>query len=207
MPPLRTSHSTSFPRIARTSSSIRPSDKSTRAPGSTSRASPGKSVEMSVALPGTERGVMVSRLPFLSSTGAPSFNRPVRIFGPCRSCKMQIVRFSLRAASRNRWMRPECSACVPCEKLRRATSMPSRISSPMHSAESQAGPIVQTIFARRPQAAGSGTFDFMSAILVANAPLGFREAARKEHRIEFCANQHDQRDEVHPREQRDAHAQ
>ena len=32
--------------------------------------------------------------PVLSSTGSLSLSRPVRIFGPCRSCRMQIVRSS-----------------------------------------------------------------------------------------------------------------
>ena len=90
---------------------------------------------------------------------------PVRILGPCRSCRMQIVRFSLCAAFRIRWMRLACSGWVPWEKLMRATSIPRRMRSAIHSSESHAGPMVQTIFARRPLEPGSGTIDVMSAIL------------------------------------------
>src|SRR5215475_8236623 len=41
------------------------------------------------------------------------------------------------------------SSCVPCEKLRRATSIPQRSRSRIWDSEQQAGPIVQMIFARR----------------------------------------------------------
>ena len=150
--------------MARTSSSIRPSDKSTREPGSTSRARPEKSVEMRLAEPATARGVMVSRLPFLSSTGVPFFNRPVRIFGPCRSCKIQIVRFSLRAASRNLL---DPSRMLGMSSVREVETRD--IHSEAHQIRDaflriQAGPIVQTIFARRPQETGNTAFGFMSAV-------------------------------------------
>ena len=148
-PPFRTSHSTSWPRTERTLSSMRPSDKSTRAPGTTSRARPGKSVEISSAVPATLRGVIVSNAPDFSSTCFPSFRRPVRIFGPCKSWRIQIVRPRSSAARRSLRIRAACSAWVPWEKFRRATSMPRRIRSRIISSESLAGPIVQTIFARR----------------------------------------------------------
>ena len=55
-----------------------------------------------LAVPGTSRGVIVTRAPVCSMTGTWFFSRPVRIFGPCRSCRMQTVRPSLAAARRNR---------------------------------------------------------------------------------------------------------
>ena len=61
-----------------------------RAPGSRFSASVGKVVAMSVAVPAISRGVMVSRCPALSCTGMRFFSRPVRIFGPCKSPRIQI---------------------------------------------------------------------------------------------------------------------
>src|SRR5208337_1758079 len=52
---------------------MRPSDKSIRAPGSTSRAKPGKSVAISSLVPTTLRGVIVSKAPAFSSTAFPFF--------------------------------------------------------------------------------------------------------------------------------------
>src|ERR1035437_720633 len=126
--------------------------------------------------------------------------------------------------------------------------MPMRIRSRIISSESQAGPIVQMIFARRTRSATAsgagpeaGRFpstrsslrSFNLRIPLSNkhvnclsqaGPSGsrlltsqsasfgvyprrrnFREAARKEHGIEFGANQHHQRDQVHPDQQRNAH--
>ena len=61
-----------------------------RAPGSRFSASVGKVVAMRVEVPAISRGVMVSFCPALSCTGMRFFSRPVRIFGPCRSPRMQI---------------------------------------------------------------------------------------------------------------------
>ena len=52
---------------------MRPSERSMRAPGSTSRARPRKSVEISAAVPATWRGVMVTRAPGSSITGFAVF--------------------------------------------------------------------------------------------------------------------------------------
>ena len=65
-----------------------------RAPGRTSCASPGNVVEIRVAVPATSRGVIVTCDPVLSATGSCPLSRPVRILGPCKSCRMQMVRFS-----------------------------------------------------------------------------------------------------------------
>ena len=61
-----------------------------RAPGSRFSASVGKVVAIRVEVPAISRGVMVSRCPALSCTGMRFFSRPVRIFGPCKSPRMQI---------------------------------------------------------------------------------------------------------------------
>src|SRR5437588_7246850 len=46
-------------------------------------------------------------------------------------------------------MTSACCSCVPCEKLRRATSMPAFSSASSTFGEDDAGPIVQTIFVLR----------------------------------------------------------
>ena len=99
MPPLITSHSTSLPWMACTRSSINPSESRMRSPIFTSCARVWKVVEIVVAVPGMSRGVMVTREPAFSTTGVRYFRRPVRIFGPCRSCRMQMVRSSFSAAA------------------------------------------------------------------------------------------------------------
>ena len=62
----------------------------------------GNVVEMRVAFPGTSFGVMVTTEPVLSRTFSWRSKGPVRIFGPCRSCRMQMVRPSRWAARRRR---------------------------------------------------------------------------------------------------------
>ena len=109
IPPLITSHSTSLPCTALTRSSINPSESRMRSPILTSCASVWKVVDIVVAVPGISRGVMVTRDPAFSATGVRYFNRPVRIFGPCRSCRMQIVRSSFSAARRSISIRFWCS--------------------------------------------------------------------------------------------------
>ncbi len=52
-------------------------------------------------------------------------------------------------ASRMYPMARAWSSCVPCEKLRRATSMPAAMRASMPSGVFEAGPMVHTIFARR----------------------------------------------------------
>src|SRR5579884_3998120 len=92
---------------------------------------------------------MVMREPALSATGVRYLRRPVRIFGPCRSWRMQIGLFSAAATSRIVVISRAFSSWVPCEKFRRATSMPLRIRSRIMDAELLEGPRVQTILALR----------------------------------------------------------
>src|SRR5690606_28238999 len=74
---------------------------------------------------------------------------PVRIFGPQRSCRIATGLPSFSLSARMVSARRPCSSQVPCEKLRRATSMPASIKLRIPVADSAAGPMVQTIFTRR----------------------------------------------------------
>ena len=62
---------------------------------------------------------------------------------------MATGRFQRTSASRMRWMTSACSACVPCEKFRRATSMPAAARRSSCATVEDAGPMVHTIFVRR----------------------------------------------------------
>src|SRR6185503_12946285 len=92
--------------------------------------------------------------PEMSSTVSPAASAvgptlPVRIFGPQRSWRIATclpsAALSLRMSSAAR----PCAECSPCEKFRRATSIPASMSPRIPSLLSTAGPMVQTIFARR----------------------------------------------------------
>ena len=65
---------------------------------------------------------------------------PVRILGPQRSCSAATDFLRSSLASRSRASAPPWSSCDPCEKLRRATSMPASMSARRPSGESDAGP-------------------------------------------------------------------
>ena len=107
-------------------------------------------VEARRASPSTGSVVIVNSSPARASSTPPRSNAPSRIFGPCRSASTPTARprgVGGRAHARDR--RAACSSCVPCEKLRRATSMPASISSRIASGVDVAGPSVQTILARR----------------------------------------------------------
>ena len=82
--------------------------------------------------------------PRSSSTGSQT-SLPSRIFGPGRSIRIPITRFSAAAARRTR---PTCRACssrVPCEKLSRATLIPACIIRRIVASSDDDGPRVQTI--------------------------------------------------------------
>src|ERR1700689_2137744 len=120
-----------------------------RAPGSRFSASVGKVVAIRVEVPAISRGVMVSRWPALSCTGMRFLSRPVRIFGPCKSPRIQIGFPSSLDTLRTISMSFSFSAWVPWEKLSRATSSPARTSSRKTVSVLQEGPRVATILARR----------------------------------------------------------
>src|SRR5579884_3183035 len=85
--------------------------------------------------------------PVRRTTGSAS--SPMRSLGPCRSPMSAIGLPTSAAISRTSQARCECSACVPCERLKRTASTPASISAFRRSRESEAGPSVATIFVRR----------------------------------------------------------
>ena len=79
-----------------------------------------------------------------------ALERPVRIFGPLRSCRMATSRPGRAAAARAPGRNvAACDSCVPCEKLSRKMSVPAAMSASSIASESLAGPIVAIIFVRR----------------------------------------------------------
>src|SRR6201996_4709823 len=134
--------------MAVTCSSIKPSDSRMRARGSRFSASVGKVVAIIVEVPAISRGVMVSFWPALSCTGMRFLSRPVRILGPCKSPRMQIVLFSSLETLRTISISLSFSGWVPWEKFSRATSRPARTSSRNTGSVLQEGPRVATILAR-----------------------------------------------------------
>src|SRR5579862_1421717 len=107
---------------------------------------------------------MVNRCPARRRIGRPPSRAPVRILGPERSARMAVGLWYRAEAARTSLTARACSACVPWEKFRRATSIPARISRSIICAELVAGPSVQTILARRTLAAGElvGGREFMN---------------------------------------------
>src|SRR6476661_5353171 len=208
-PPLITSHSTSSPRTAVTRSSSSPSESRIREPGSTSCASVLNVVESTAAVPAISRGVMVKRAPLLMAIGVRYLSLPVRILGPCRSCRMQMVRPSFSATLRRRSIMRACSSCVPWEKFSRATSMPRRIRSRSAASVPLAGPMVHTILAFR--TLGPAVCSSALLPLVTRSHLLFRGAFFHQFgihlRVQLRAQQDDDRNDVQPHQQRDGGAQ
>ncbi len=85
---------------------------------------------------------------------ALSRKRPRRSLGPCRSWRIATGRPQRASPSRMRWISSACPACVPCEKLSRATSMPAATSWSSASREALDGPSVQTMRVRRASRSG-----------------------------------------------------
>ena len=73
----------------------------------------------------------------------------MRSFGPGRSCRIATWRPARPAASRTSCAVSACSSALPCEKFRRATSIPASTMRTSTSGSREAGPIVATIFVRR----------------------------------------------------------
>src|SRR5207247_3744377 len=74
---------------------------------------------------------------------------PVRILGPCRSPSSATGRPTASAASRTLAAASRCASPSPCEKLRRATSMPAWIIALSVCGDELDGPMVQTMRVRR----------------------------------------------------------
>src|SRR5262245_59728956 len=100
------------------------------------------------AFPRMRRGVTTTSAPRSTST-RPDANSPSRKRGPWRSSSNPTGFPAFLDAARIRSMTRRCSAWVPWEKLRRATSIPARIMRAMTAGSDEAGPIVATILVRR----------------------------------------------------------
>src|SRR5215211_1827522 len=146
-PPSRTSQATSPSSMLSTRSPMRPSSMSRRWPGRTSSARFSYEVESRLASPVKSPGASTMRLP--STSSVPSSTSPVRILGPCTSCKMATLRPTSLATLRTISAFLRCMLCSPWEKLNLVTSTPERISDPMASSVEVAGPSVATIFVLR----------------------------------------------------------
>ena len=148
MPGTSTRVTTSVSVTSTTRTATLPSSISRRSPGAQSPGRPLKVVPTSSLVPGTSRVVMVKVSPIFSSWG-PSWKVSRRILGPWRSTSTAIARPDVADAFRTRAMTASCSSAFPCDRLIRATSMPASTSAWSCSGDSVAGPIVQTILARR----------------------------------------------------------
>src|SRR5262245_1479524 len=80
---------------------------------------------------------------------SPPFSRPVRIFGPARSCSRATARPRRSAISRAAFMTARCSSGAPWEKFSRTTSTPASIRASRVRGSRDAGPMVATILVRR----------------------------------------------------------
>ena len=92
-------------------------------------------------------GETTTSAPLARITGSAS--SPIRSFGPCRSAISASGRPAAACASRTRRARSACVSGVPCEKLRRAPSIPASTRAASISGVEVAGPIVATILVRR----------------------------------------------------------
>src|SRR5665213_171781 len=149
LPPLMISQTTSAPWSSTTRSSMRPSESRIWSPVLRFSASVVNTVLTRLAVPSICSGVMVSNLPASSITGSWLTSDPVRIFGPCRSARMQTGLLSSFAILRTMAMSSSFCWCEPWEKFRRATSRPARTSWRNTSSLLEVGPRVATILARR----------------------------------------------------------
>src|SRR6266516_4412574 len=126
--------------------------------------------------------------------------RPVRIFGPCRSPSNATGRPTASAASRTLAAASRCASGSPCEKLRRATSMPAWIIALSVCGDELDGPMVQTMRVRRialtwtPQHSWGGalrrrglTTSLVPLHAAAHLPLGVDDAALELQRADHGA--------------------
>src|SRR3954447_26683756 len=83
------------------------------------------------------------------NSATSSRSRPMRSFGPGRSCRIATWRPTRPAASRTSRAVSACSSALPWEKFSRATSIPASTMRASTSGSRDAGPMVATIFVRR----------------------------------------------------------
>jgi len=148
MPPVTTRVVISLPATAVTTSSSRPSSIRMRSSGSTTSGRRSNCTGTRPAAPTMCSVVRMSVSPAVSKT-PPSCMVPTRSFGPCRSPRMATGLPTCSATARMRWMFSRWVAGSPCEKFRRATSMPARMRLASVSGSLLVGPIVHTILVNR----------------------------------------------------------
>jgi len=148
MPPRITRVSTRSLDTEITASSRLPSSSRIRPPGVTAWVNLGKSTETISWFPNCGLVVRNSLSPAVNTTASFS-SSPVRIFGPCKSCKMVTGLFCIAEAERSFLIVARWSSWLPCEKFKRATSIPAIIKRCMVSSSWLAGPKVATIRAKR----------------------------------------------------------
>ena len=144
-PPTATTHSTSVPVTRSTVNCTSPSFRNSRSPGFTTWGRRSKLMETRLAVPTISSVVNAIRSPGRSAMGSGS-SLPMRILGPGRSAMMATRCPVARAAARMRAIRSACPLKSPWEKLSRATFIPARIRRSSISGDSEAGPMVATIF-------------------------------------------------------------
>ena len=145
-PPLSAWQTTSPPRTLVTVNATLPSSTRMRAPGATFSARRGKDTCTPVSSPSQGAARKVNSSPSRARPRRRGICRLRRISGPLVSSIMAVCSPCFRRSSFTRSMRALWSACVPCEKLNRAQSMPESMSCSRTPAPSEAGPSVQMIF-------------------------------------------------------------
>ena len=149
-PPVMTSTVARSPWSCTTRSSMAPSPSTTRSPSWSESPTSGWSTAMraTVLVSSGPAGTRSMRVPSSRWT-PPSGNSAARILGPGRSARMPTVRPASAATVRMRAMRSSDSSSGPCARERRAMSMPSSMRARRVDGDSEAGPMVATIFVRR----------------------------------------------------------
>ena len=128
-----------------TSRPISPSSIRMVSPGFTSSGRSLYVIATRLSSPTISSVVRVNVCPFFSST-LPLANSFRRISGPFVSSRAATGRFISSRSLRSIVSLPNCSSCPPCEKLKRATFMPSSIRLRITFSSSVDGPNVHTIF-------------------------------------------------------------
>ena len=143
-PPFFTRQTISDSSMRTTSMPISPSSIRIESPGSTSLYNSLYVIVTFFSVPSISSVVSVNSWPGFNSSFPPSTS-PIRISGPLVSRSAATGLSYFLRSSLSFWIRPLCSSWGPCEKLKRATSIPSLTSCSITSPLSVDGPIVQII--------------------------------------------------------------
>src|SRR5580765_1766520 len=145
-PPTTTAQLARPPSTSSTWSRTSPSSISTSCPGLSTSPITAGAIGSSPSFADSS-ATTVTLSPVWRTIGSAS--SPIRSFGPCRSAMSATGRPISAAISRTSQARAECSACEPCERLKRTAFTPASISARRRSRESDAGPSVATILVLR----------------------------------------------------------